>query len=32
MEHLALFEQSNVAILKTKDFIIQAFQESTLLF
>ena len=25
MEHLALFEQSNVAILKTKDFIIQAF-------
>ena len=26
MEHLALFEQSNVAILKNKDFIIQAFQ------
>ena len=26
MEHLALFEQSNVAILKTKDFITQAFQ------
>ena len=26
MEHLALFEQSNVAILNTKDFIIQAFQ------